>query len=796
MFRKIDYRRKERRGPRCFALSALLALLFVGLYLDVVASVAPAEIPLRIEATGEKNELSQGFEVWVLEVRSGDKPISLEPYANESWALQGNGLVSIQPQPAVLDLSVPLHGDDISVMFLSHSYSGSVNITINGQATSQDLFSEQPTNWIFSNTSFSMLANLSVSSILYMVLLILLLCVVFGGIFYFFTAQKAFFSGLAGCLFAILLMNSPFLNYWDSLTKTCLVVVIGFSAVRLALKPPYWLFTITSTIQKIVLPGILLYATAAAAYNKVFFPPRTQGFCLQIPDICFILLSFMLATLLCLAFLADFHNFRKWISTKTSGEKTKRELRLMWGLLFAIVLIGYSFWIIASAPANMSYDSHSIWQQAIGASVLQDWHPIFYTLLVRLSALIIESPIMPIIAQTILQAAIWATGGILLWRRGIPRFLIIVSICTVAILPNNGVMAATLWKDVAYSIAMLALVVSLAQITTRKQMSRIQAAMLIVALLFTAQIRHNGMVPVVITAIVLSLFYLRKLQRLIPVLAIVSIVLIKNVIIPAFVIEAPSDNNLSMGSPLHDIGGIMVQGGEIKRESRQLLTELVPEEVWLEEYAAYIADPYAFSTAHENGPVLRVLESMDKTTLIKIYAEIFFQNPLSMMDQRLTNADINWSISTSPSPEAYLYRSAWVPSEQMPNYLTPVAHTVILQTTAFAIADIVLWRSGLYLIMLSLLAYYAWVFGFGKCNLVMVPLVTNFLFMFLGTNAQDYRYGYLIFLVFPFILLFYASEPPTKDVLERYHKNAVAKHPFGIGQSYVSNQGMAQREVK
>jgi hypothetical protein len=171
----------------------------------------------------------------------------------------------------------------------------------------------------------------------------------------------------------------------------------------------------------------------------------------------------------------------------------------------------------------MSSDSGDQWKQAIGEWPLSNWHAAMHTLLIRLAAVFIPSPFGIVIGQSLVQAAIWATAGVFLYRTGVSRAMIYTMSIFVAFSPNNGVMAVTVWKDVVFAIAMLGLTISVARIAVNPKISLIQSFLLIISLFFVGLLRHNGIIPAIITALILSLFYLSGKHRFIPLCAIVLI---------------------------------------------------------------------------------------------------------------------------------------------------------------------------------------------------------------------------------------------------------------------------------
>lgn len=102
-----------------------------------------ASIPLNlsIRATGVKQSKALGSEVWLQEAyRSGNQQIKLSDFQYKNgWEPKNGMLVSYQSQPADLNWSGRTN-NDIRLVFISHPWSGEVEITTNGQSKVIDLY--------------------------------------------------------------------------------------------------------------------------------------------------------------------------------------------------------------------------------------------------------------------------------------------------------------------------------------------------------------------------------------------------------------------------------------------------------------------------------------------------------------------------------------------------------------------------------------------------------------------------------------------------------------------------------
>ena len=118
---------------------------------------------------------------------------------------------------------------------------------------------------------------------------------------------------------------------------------------------------------------------------------------------------------------------------------------LLWGLSLLV------FW-----PGMLSNDSLGQWGQALSGQ-MGDWHPIFHTFLLSVLMKLWYSPALPAMLQILALALVFARGLGLLQTCGAPRWALWAVAVIFALFPFNPLFSITLWKDIPYAIALLAL---------------------------------------------------------------------------------------------------------------------------------------------------------------------------------------------------------------------------------------------------------------------------------------------------------------------------------------------------
>ncbi len=126
-------------------------------------------------------------------------------------------------------------------------------------------------------------------------------------------------------------------------------------------------------------------------------------------------------------------------------------------LYVGICICVWGIYLVAFFPALMSLDSISQWKQAQGLEPLNDWHSPLYTGMLWLTSRVWNSPASAAVVQLVVAALVLGYGLRLLECAGVPRQITILLCLAAAILPVNGVLLVTLWKDIPFSIGILAL---------------------------------------------------------------------------------------------------------------------------------------------------------------------------------------------------------------------------------------------------------------------------------------------------------------------------------------------------
>jgi len=174
----------------------------------------------------------------------------------------------------------------------------------------------------------------------------------------------------------------------------------------------------------------------------------------------------------------------------------------------------WTIYLLAFWPCAMSPDSLSQWNDALTGH-FNDWHPAFYAMNFWLIAKVWQSPSTVALAQILILGLTAGWGLSIMQKLGASKIIILISCLLLALSPVNGLMVTTLWKDVAYSIAVLALTLIVLQIVISdgQWLTNRQALLFMgIIIALVAIYRHNGPSVALGTPIVL-LFIYRKFWK-------------------------------------------------------------------------------------------------------------------------------------------------------------------------------------------------------------------------------------------------------------------------------------------
>jgi hypothetical protein len=435
-------------------------------------------------------------------------------------------------------------------------------------------------------------------------------------------------------------------------------------------------------------------------------------------------------------YLAFFYLATRPDSTGT-GRASRTVAPLAW-LKYALPC--YAVWplyLLAFWPGSLSPDSMDQWREVLSGH-FTDWNPAFHTMTIWLVTRAWLSPAMAILSQIAALGAVAGWSLSVLERYGVPRCVLWLTCLVFALLPVNGLMAVTLWKDIAYSTALLALTTLLFHmVMSRGQwLDRPRSWLWLGLVIFLVAIyRHNGIVPAFATPLLLLFLYRRHWGKILS-SAMVGLVLLVVVRGPVYEIL-----DVRRGTPMDYVYASV--SGQVRALADKFSGEEKPQKA-----------PSEMSASGEikkssPNPLTERLNSSSR--LWRIY-------PLQNFHRRIEYVNV-WIKFKGKEP--YIkYISGKTPGVTEEPVLPGV------QQKIFAVFQrsiggfwFFIWRPAVFLYaFLFCTAVAAYRIGSGKLLLLTAPVLLNSLpTLFIVIHKSIFRYHYgivIVSLVFSFSLLF------------------------------------------
>jgi hypothetical protein len=223
-------------------------------------------------------------------------------------------------------------------------------------------------------------------------------------------------------------------------------------------------------------------------------------------------LIYLLSSSIGLAFI--FFIITTWITTQNittnSLPKSKALLNVIYYSLPMILV--WSIYLLAFYPGMMSADSMVQWEQIITGQFVNH-HPVFHTLLLWVITRIYFSPVAIAIAQIVFMALTAGVWFAFFQELGIKKWVIWIAVFVFSVIPVNGTMVNTLWKDIPYGIAVLGLTYFLLRIiySSGKWIKSWKKIILFgIVLSFVSLLRHDGLIVALGSILLITLFYPRN----------------------------------------------------------------------------------------------------------------------------------------------------------------------------------------------------------------------------------------------------------------------------------------------
>lgn len=516
--------------------------------------------------------------------------------------------------------------------------------------------------------------------------------------------------------------------------------------------------------EKVLFVLISLYAGFAMGGHQLFFTeyPLQKVFV----KILILLLHSTWLAVVGFAFLYFTHITSSWLAARNKTQIAPKSTLKLYAIFLSIMIGWWLLYFIGFFPATMSTDSFVEWKQAIGMEPLHDLHPILYSLIMRVLTTLWLSPAVVSLFQIVALAAVMSSFLVFLYKAGIPFIWLLILAILTSIMPVNGIMVVTIWKDILFCTCMVWLTLTIAEIVSNVYIfnQRTTLVCLFFSLLGVALLRHNGVLTTYAVSLALILLALKTKRRnliISPALFLLVFFIYKKVLMPKVWKVAPVASAFQTTPLMHGMAAVMVHNGNLSNEARAEMEKILPEARWKELYNPYSADEYLYGS---NTPFIENLSAMPTSKVMSLYVKTFIDNPFLITRDRLSGCELLWNINQGDGPSTY----AWEPDMQENDlgFKQPDngLRKVLMGMLKFAgrALDPLTRRMGIYNVFLLLIFLY--MFKQRKLSwLIFLPIFATNVSLVLGMTFPALRYGYYLPLLFGLLWLLSVSGIVTSD---------------------------------
>ena len=162
-----------------------------------------------------------------------------------------------------------------------------------------------------------------------------------------------------------------------------------------------------------------------------------------------------------------------------------------------VFLITFIFWFIICLiyyPGNITSDTSDMISQALGFQSINNAHPAFYTIIVKLLLSIWNNIFIIVLSNSLFFSIIITYIYKYFYEQKVNEKLLYISLIVFILLENNIAMISMAWKDIPYTISLLWLTFEVYKIAKYKDnyfKKNFNIFLLCTSLLLTFFIRHN-----------------------------------------------------------------------------------------------------------------------------------------------------------------------------------------------------------------------------------------------------------------------------------------------------------------
>lgn len=458
----------------------------------------------------------------------------------------------------------------------------------------------------------------------------------------------------------------------------------------------------------------------------------------------------------------------EWLSARPQPLPKPGSRKKALCVLLIALLLCQVFVLLVEWPGGFPPDAVDQFHQAMGDYGLSDNHPFVHTLLERAVLTVIPHPAALTAVQLLLFSLVLCAFLMMGYDRGAPLPMLVILGCFFELMPNQVLSWTNVLKDFPFTLALLWGTYLLLQLALDMPRSRKWPFYMALALdiFLVSLLRHNGAAPAAAMIVLCVVLTVRRYEQVklraltAAVLAAVSFGVFKGPVMTALNVAPVS---LSPFTTLFcAVGSCVNKDLPFSEEADAILEKALPLEDWRDYYARYYGHDFYYWGRPEGSVPYEPL-NVTAEELFRVYGEALRKYPDVVLKDRIDGCDVLWDVVQPEDGFTAKSSCAVYNIEDFSSYLdlddfrnrdgdlTEYRQTFFakayLWTTGTArnsVLDILLWRTGAYLIAFWVLLLFWRKNGMQRFRSAAVPLIGNLIISVLYVYHQSFRYVYFV----------------------------------------------------
>lgn len=510
--------------------------------------------------------------------------------------------------------------------------------------------------------------------------------------------------------------------------------------------------------------GIIAVYASLASFAQRFFLDGNTRMHFSLPGLFYVLsgILWFIPVIWLLLFALEWLSARPRTLPKP-GSRKKALCVLLIALLLCQVFVLWVEW-----PGGLPADSVDQLHQALGDYGMSDSHPFLHTLLERAILTVIPHPGAITAVQLLLFSLVLCAFLMMGYDRGMPLPLLVFLGCFFELMPNQVLSWTNVLKDFPFTLALLWGTYLLLQLALDTPRSRKWPFYVCLALdiFLVSLLRHNGAAPAAAMIVLCIVLTVRRYEQVklraltAAVLAAVSFGVFKGPVMTALNV-APTV--LSPYTTLFcAVGSCVNKDLPLSEEADAILEKALPLEDWRDYYARYYGHDYYYYQ-RPAGSVPYTPTEVTTPEILRVYGEALCKYPDVILKDRIDGCDVLWDVvqpedGYTAKSFCFIYSfdelgqyvniedyrddsGNLLPYKQ--NFFTK-AYLRLTGTPRNSVVDILLWRTGAYLIAFWVLLLFWRKNGMQRFRSAAVPFLGNLIISVLYVYHQSFRYVYFV----------------------------------------------------